>query len=172
MLRPNLEEIPQFGLPDGFRLRRYKPGDERAWYRIHRLADHHEPVTPDLFARRFGSDSATLQARQLFLLAASGHLIGTATAWQGEDPRNSAAIIGRVHYVAIIPEFQGRGLAKSLMTAVLERLKELGHKTAYLATASGRLPAINLYLRFGFKPVVREPSEAAAWDYIRRQLAS
>lgn len=172
MLRPNLEQIPPFDLPRGFGLNRYEPGDERAWYRIHRLADHHEPVTPELFARRFGSDSAMLHARQLYLVAPSGQLIGTATAWQGEDPRNPGAIIGRVHYVAIIPEFQGRGLAKPLMTAVLERLKELGHSTAYLATASERLPAINLYLRFGFNPVVREPSEAAAWDFIQTQLAS
>lgn len=170
MLRPNLESVPEFELPAGFSIRRYEPGDQQAWYRIHLLAEHHEPVTPALFARRFGGDAALLRQRQLYLVSPAGQLIGTASAWQGEHPCVPGRIIGRVHYVAIIPECQGRGLAKPLMSAVLRRLKELGHDCAYLATATVRMAAIKLYVRFGFEPVVLGPSDEAAWNEMRSRL--
>jgi GNAT superfamily N-acetyltransferase len=56
-----------------------------------------------------------------------------------------------VHWVAIVPECQGIGLGKALMTLLCQRLRELGHDQAYLFTSSERVSAIRLYLRFGFE---------------------
>ena len=63
---------------------------------------------------------------------------GTTTAWYNEDYRGLP--FGRVHWVAIVPEMQGRGLAKPIMSAVCHRLRELGHGRAYLTTTTVRIP--------------------------------
>jgi ribosomal protein S18 acetylase RimI-like enzyme len=95
------------------------------------------------------------------LLAPDGQAIGTATAWFKDNFEGRR--FGRVHWVAIVPEYQGRGLAKPLMSTICRRLQELGHDCAYLTTSTARLPAINLYRRFGFEPLIRTPEEADIW---------
>jgi ribosomal protein S18 acetylase RimI-like enzyme len=157
MVRQHLEEIPDFPLPAGFSLRWYQPGDEEHWVRIHLAADDENEITPTLFQRAFGSNAAPLASRQCYLVAPGGAVIGTATAWF--DDNFEGARFGRVHYVALLPEYQGRGLAKPLMTAVCQRLRELGHDRAYLVTASSRVRALKLYARFGFQPLSRRAEE-------------
>lgn len=166
MLRPNLAEIPQHPLPAPLSLRPYQPGDEAVWIAIHLAADEYNLVTPQLFTEQFGTDPEVLARRQFYLCAAGGQAIGTATAWF-----NSAGW-GRVHWVAIHPAWQGRGLAKPLLTAVCNRLAELGHPRAYLTTESARLPAINLYLHYGFTPDIRDEREAQVWAAIQAKLAA
>ncbi|HVM49017.1 MAG TPA: GNAT family N-acetyltransferase [Candidatus Acidoferrum sp.] len=161
MWRENLEDVPEFGVPAGFGLRWHCPGDEAAWLRIDRLANPGDGTPPDLFDRVFGADLGLLARRQCYLLDGHGEPVGTATAWFDDD--FEGARVGRIHYVAVVPEYQGRGLSRPLMTAVCGRLRELGHCCAYLATATHRIRAINLYRRFGFKPLIRNEAEADAW---------
>jgi GNAT superfamily N-acetyltransferase len=101
------------------------------------------------------------------LIAPNQEVIGTGAAWFDDD--FGGARIGRVHWVAILPEYQGRGLSKPLLSAICRRLRELGHGRAYLATASARSRAIQLYLRFGFVPLTRNEAERAIWDQIARR---
>lgn len=165
MLRPDLEELPVFGLPPGISLRWYQPGDERCWLAIQRAADRANEISMGLFRERFGADARVLGQRQCFLVGSRGEALGTATAWF--DDGFQGASYGRVHYVAVVPEQQGRGLGRSLMTVVCRRLRELGHERAYLATSLWRIRAIRLYQRFGFQPLVRDGEEAALWaDFI------
>jgi GNAT superfamily N-acetyltransferase len=162
MWRKDLENIPGFSLPVGFSCRWYQQGDEVHWRRIDRSAHGETEATPDLFSRDFGSHRALLAQRQCYLLTEDCEPIGTATAWF--DDHFQGARFGRVHYVAIVREYQRRGLSKPLMTAVCNRLRELGHDRAYLATSTAWPRAINLYLRFGFVPLLRNQEEGAAWN--------
>lgn len=161
MIRENLESIPEFTLPESYLLRWYRSGDEAAWTQIQRRSDNLNQIATELFAQQFGLDTALLATRQCYLLDAEGAEIGTGTAWF--DDEFEGRNFGRVHWVAIIPEYQGRGLAKPLMTAVCRRLRELGHERAYLSTSSARVKAIRLYLKFGFKPLIRNSEEREAW---------
>jgi ribosomal protein S18 acetylase RimI-like enzyme len=74
--------------------------------------------------------------------------------------------------VAIIPERQGRGLAKALLSATCMRLRELGHTRLYLTTETPRLPAIALYLKFGFRPEIRNEADRRAWENVAEHLRS
>ena len=169
MHRANLEGSPEHSLPPPYRLRMYQTGDAQHWLNIHRLADRYTHVTADLFGRQFGDDPQRLAERQLYLCDGDDQPIGTATAWFDDRPGGDPST-GRVHWVAILPDYQGRGLSKPLMTAVCRRLCELGHQRAILSTGSARLPAICMYLKFGYIPMLTKPEEATAWRAIRDAL--
>jgi len=168
MVRPDLEGLPQYDLPAGFSLRAYRPGDEAEWLRIHELADRYNTFTASTFTEQFGADAEVLRRRQLYLCEPAGAAIGTATAWFDDDFRGERW--GRVHWVAIVPAFQGRGLGKPLMSAVCNRLRQLGHRRAYLTSNTARVPAIGLYLKFGFVPEIRTARDRRAWRLLRQRL--
>jgi ribosomal protein S18 acetylase RimI-like enzyme len=94
-----------------------------------------------------------LAARQKYLLGPGGEPIGTATAWFDAPQSGEEIGVGRVHWVAIVPEFQGRGLAKPLLDSVLQMLRVCGHTRAVLLTDTRRPAAIALYEKFGFRGV-------------------
>src|SRR5438552_10214427 len=106
MLRENLDNLPQFPLPSGFSLRWYQAGDETNWFRIQALADHYNEITSRLFQDQFGTDQQILADRQCYLVEPHGTVIGTGTAWFNDDFER--ARVGRVHWMAIVPEFQRR----------------------------------------------------------------
>src|SRR5207247_2537544 len=144
-----LDDIPRFPLPPGYRMRGFQPGDEEKWFRLQAAADHLNEITRDLFQRQFGADETLLAERQYYLTDAGGDAIGTGTAWFNDNFQGEK--FGRVHRLAVLPEHQGRGLGKALLTTFCRRLRELGHERAYLSTETVRLAAIGLYLRFGFE---------------------
>ena len=168
MVRPNLDRIPHYHVPPPFTVRRYRPGDEVAWRRIHEAADVYNAFSAETFGREFGSDPALWAARQYYLCDAEGNAIGTGTAWFTSDDQGDGC--GLVHWIAVHPQWQGRGLSKPLMTAVCNRLRALGHDRARLTTAAVRLPAISLYLSFGFVPEVETDADRHAWRAVRSRL--
>jgi len=161
LVRENWANLAEYPLPRGCSIRWFAPGDEAVWGRIQAAADHFNAITPDLFTRQFGSDRNALGQRQCFLVDEGGAPIGTGTAWYNEDFQGKR--YGRVHWIALLPEFQGQGLAKPLMSVVCRRLQELGHERAYLTTSTARVPALKLYRQFGFVPFIRSAYEAALW---------
>jgi ribosomal protein S18 acetylase RimI-like enzyme len=147
--------------PEGYSLRWYRDGDRDAWQRIQSSTGLYDPVAPDLFEREFGDAPQLLPQRQCFVEDASGVAVGTATAWiadPGEAPGQ-----GRIHWVAVSPAHQRRGLGGYLTETACTRLRALGADTAYLTTGSGNVAAVQLYLGLGFRPEVRSPKERGAW---------
>jgi len=161
-----MDHLPEFALPRGFSLRRYQPGDEAQWIRIHLAADRFNQITPKLFREQFGADKQLLSPRQCYLLAPTSEVIGTGTAWFNDNFEGGRW--GRVHWMAIAPEFQGRGLGKALLSAVCHRLRDLGHERAYLTTSTARVPAIKMYLQFGFEPFIKNDRDKQAWRDFQR----
>lgn len=153
MIRESLDDIQNHPLPEGFSLRWYQPHDERIWVKIHEQADQYNMITPELFDRVFNRDFDALMERQCYLLDSRQNAVGTATAWF--DNRNEGKYDGRVHWIAILPEMQGKGLAKPLLSVVCQRLRKLGHERTRLTMQLERIAAINLYLQFGFKPEIK-----------------
>lgn len=168
MIRETLADIPVHPLPPGYAIRWYRSGDESLWIAIQAAADRYNKITPELFLAQFYAADARLEQRQCYLLDPAGSAIGTATAWV--DDQNGDPAAGRVHWVAIVPAAQGRGLAKPLMTAVCQRLQELGHRRAYLTTSMARPAAIGLYLRFGFAPLLEGDKDVAHWQRLQEYL--
>lgn len=169
MIRRDLRGIPQQAVPDGFSIRWHRPGDREAWVRIQALAERLIPISAELYDKQFGRDDEALSTRQAFLVDERGIEIGTASAWFDDDYHGER--FGRVHWVAIVPQHQGKGLAKPLLAAVCNRLLELGHDRAYLVTSTARLPAIRLYLKFGFEPDIRSKQDRELWQSTLNELS-
>ena len=166
MIRPDLAGLPHHTAPAGYAIRPYAPGDELAWVRIQSAADAYNAIDAHLFRAQFGDDAHELGQRLFMLVGRRGTAIGTAAAWHGGPRRDPA--IGRVHWVAIHPAHQGHGLAKPLLSRVCRALRDLGHRRAFLTTSTARIPAIALYLSFGFVPEIVGPQDAAAWAALQR----
>jgi GNAT superfamily N-acetyltransferase len=168
MILEELSNAPNYELPPAFSFKWYTLGDEQSWLEIQQSADRYNQISLDLFRQQFGYDLERLRKRQCFIIDAKQRAIGTATAWF--DLNYFGKEYGRIHWVAIIPEMQGQGLAKPLMAFICQRLQEMGHNRAYLTTSLERIVAIDLYLKFGFIPQIQNDEELLDWKKIEKKL--
>lgn len=169
MVRPNLRDIPVAALPPGYNIRLFRPGDEEAWRRIEMAVGEFssDDRARQQFSREFGARLDAMASRCYFLETAEGEAVGTTTAWMGEFQGD---LIGRIHWVAIAPEHQGRGLSKPLLSTALERLAQ-EHDRAYLTTQTTSYRAVGLYASYGFEPVIETDSHRRAWALVQSLLA-
>lgn len=167
MIREHMEDIPEYPFPEGFSIRNYQPGEGHLWMRIQRAAEKFIKVEDDLFDREFGSKLPHLEDRSFFVITDDGEAVGTVTAWWNPDWRGREW--GIIHWIAIHPDYQGRGLSKPAMTAAMKRLKK-SHDRAYLNTSTGRIIAVKVYLDFGFYPDLERDNSQAAWEEVASVL--
>ncbi len=160
MVRKNLLDIPVYGLPQGFSFRFYRSGDMDVWIDIEKQADTHNTFDRQRFESTFNNRLDLLQQRMIFIFDGKDRPIATSTAWYENDE------VGLVHWVAVVPSMQGRGIARPLLSRTLSTLAELGYQSAMLRTQTFRITAINLYLRYGFTPLISSPSDADAWRIV------
>ena len=169
MVREDLADLPSYPLPRGYVIRYYRAGEDHLWAEIEISVASFDSVDGALayFEREFGPGRDRMEARCLYLEDPNGRAVGTSTAWYN-DAFNGRDY-GRIHWVAVRPEYQGRGLAKPLMAASLRRIAEF-HDRAYLTTQTNSARAINLYLDFGFVPIETSGRCAAGWTWLASVL--
>jgi len=165
MIRDNLEDLPHHELPPGYRFRLFRKGDERLWAEIEYSADEFESADAALarFNKDFGPCVDEMERRCFFVETDGGQAVGTGMAWCGRDFLGGE--YGRVHWISVRPEFQGRGLGKALISRVMDRLAE-SHDKACLKTHTNNIAAIKLYLDFGFRPLLLTPHCREAWETV------
>src|SRR5699024_12772184 len=95
------------------------------------------------FNTEFGPYMNEMEQRCLFLENPEGEVIGTATAWYGHLTKDSTTS-GRIHWVAIIPEYQGKQLSKPLLSAAIKILVTY-HIIAYLNINNTIFTTIHIY---------------------------
>ena len=171
MVRDTLAGLPDYALPNGFSIRTFKRGEGPLWAEVGFAAGNFESLdaATKQFDSEFAEPVADMESRCFFLVHdESKRAVGTAMAWydpsfvEGEN-------YGRVHWVAIIPDFQGKRLAKPLMSVVLRRLAE-SHPKAVLGTQTFRKAAVNLYLDLGFVPCFKRGTCQQAWANLAAEL--
>lgn len=174
MVRDDLQKIPRHSLPAGLRFRTFQKGDERTWARIETLVDEFdsEEAALERFSSEFGARLDEMRERCLFIENDHGEAIATATAWYG-DLRGVTE--GRIHWVGVIPAYQGHGLAKPLLSEAMKVLRN-HHASAYLTSQTTSFQAIHLYLKYDFEPYVTGAACVEAWrlmeDVLEREILS
>ncbi len=168
MVNDKLKAFPSVSLPDGFRFTRYNPGDEIWWAKVEAAAGEFDSVESALrrFEEEFGPYKDQLQERCVFLEHETAGIIGTATAWYGNFRDE---IIGRLHWVAIHPDFQGKKLARPLIKEAMNILARY-HRKSYLTTQTTSFKAIKIYLDLGFVPFETSERCKAGWRMLAELL--
>lgn len=152
--------------------------DEWRTLRNIRLAALHD--SPDLFLatydneKRYGEDQWRAEFARgcwnvCFLDGQPVSLLGVT-----RDP-DSPADTRYLEYLWVTPENRGRGIALHMLKIVLDRLRTLGIRTAFLWVLDGNDIAVRLYQRVGFirtnlcQPLVTRPGRTE--ERLRLSLA-
>ena len=199
MIRENAENFPAYSLPEGYHFAHFTAEDEENWVQLQTVVTHVDSASQgrQIFRQEFlqaGEETpcedcpgyAETVQRTVLVKDTAGTLVGAATLWTGDT---FGEIWQRVHWVAVHPDHQGKGIAKCMIARMLERYGELGCNTPiYLTTQTKTYRAVRIYAQMGFAPYMgekpanwpfhsdlpqksfREENEAA-WQLIREKLA-
>ena len=144
-----------------------RPGEGGLWEDIWRDAQEYQPFGPGLYEGQFSSDPQATGYRCYLIVDAKDVAVGTISAWYARDFKGQD--YGAIHWVAVRPAYQERGLGKAGMSYALTQLARW-HKRAMLNTQTKRLSAIKVYLDFGFRPDLEREGAMAAWRIVKAQL--
>lgn len=143
----DLLNLPPIDLPVGYTIRTYQSGDDEAFVRIINGAfPDGWGYTNKQFQEGYLA-SPHFQPDRIFFSVYREECVGTATAWAGHHEGRET---GQLHWVAVLPQHQRKGVAKALCVRTLHKLKEIGYRDVVLGTMEILQPAIRLYHRLGF----------------------
>ena len=169
LLERELDNLPAFPLPEGYRFVFFQPGDRNAWIEIEKSAKEFTTYEQGLDAwnKYYGGHEDILPQRMVFVENAAGEKVATATAYidiTGRDQSGS----GWLHWVAVRRDFQGRGLSKPLVAYVLNIMRDLGHSRGKIPTQSTSWVACKVYLDLGFRPIPKNAVNSRdGWRIVR-----
>ena len=163
-----LDAPPPVTIHPDYELRTFRHGsaeDLSGWVRLMELAGFgvwdEERLAP-ILARILPNGWFFAVHRETGTLAAS--------AMACHEPRPLHPFGGALNWVCGDPAHRGNGLGMSVCTAVTTRLLAAGYENIFLLTDDFRLPAISIYLRLGYRPLLHAPDMAERWRVVYEQL--
>ena len=93
-----------------------------------------------------------------------------ATAMATHDPTWLRPFSGEVGWVAGDPAHRGCGLGTAVVAAVTARFIEIGYPSIHLFTEHYRLPALAIYLRLDYRPLLYRPEMVDLWQAVCAKL--
>ena len=159
--------IAMNGLPSGFSIAGFVPGDEVQWASIETAVGEFmtEGEALTYFQTTYLPYSDELTRRCVFVRNADGGAVGAITSWWNttEGRRYPS-----VHWLAVRPDAQGLGLGKALVAESLKRLVWLeGDRAIFLHTQTWSHRAIAIYLNAGFEFVRQGSFGGYPNDYLQ-----
>ena len=158
MYKEDTSSYPHHSLPEGYRFVFYKKDDEAHWADIiHSVGffDSNEEALEN-FKKDFLGQELLPEDRMLFVVAPNGEYVATCSLWDGIYLGERKQ---RFHWLAVRDTHAGLGIARALMTRLLDLYNELGFDGFIYIITSGRYyPAVALYLEYGFLPYVGDIS--------------
>lgn len=142
-------------LPEGYSFSMYSEGDEHHWARIETsvLEFSEEPEALEHFTKDFLPYIDELKKRCVFICNPQKLPVATTTAWFCLSGKETYS---QLHWAAVCPDHQKKGLGKAVMQRVLVLFQLLAPgKDVWLGTQTWSHEAIYLYHKLGFR-IVRE----------------
>lgn len=153
LIREDLD-VSDICLPNGYEIKTFRQGiDEEIWCEIRnagfaKLQGSETPITPDMVSKMI-FDSDYIEGG-LMILYHNEKPVGIVRGASDEYENSPIMNIGPL---AIIPEYQGKGLGRNLLRASLKFAREKAYKRTVLCVNAENERAKNLYIQEGFKQV-------------------
>ncbi len=151
-----------YDLPHGYTFVCYLKGDEKFWAEIEHSVKEFKTkkAAGEYFKENYKLHVEELERRCFFIEDAKGKKIATLTIWWEYI---GARRFPWVSWVAVMPEHQGKGLGKALVSKGMEMCLEIeGDSDVYLKTQTPSYKAVNIYKEQGFD-FVKEKTNSG-WD--------
>lgn len=145
-------DIPEWSPPKDYSIRPFRPGeDERIWSEVRNagfanLKGNETPVTPEMVTKMI-SNNDYLEGGMKILF----HHDKPVGVVRGAADEYENAPIMNIGPLAVIPEYQGKGLGRLLLRAALQFAKEKSYKKTILSVNGENERAQALYIKEGFK---------------------
>jgi len=152
--------VETYDLPEGYSFVTYEDGDREDWISIEWSAKEFTCYADGINAwnRYYAKYEHLLPGRMFFVVAPNGEKVATATAFF--DPNSPDDGKAWLHWVAVRRDYQGKGLARPIISKALSRLRELGHGKLFVSTQTTTWLACKLYMDFGFRPEAENVRES------------
>lgn len=151
LLREN-HEVPKFILPNDYSMRAFRPEiDERIWCDVRnagfaKLQGSETPITSEMVTKIVSSEGYIDGG--MMILFYKDRAVGVIMCEHDEYQDGPALLIGAL---AMIPEYQGKGLGRILLRVALRFAKENSYERTILSVNGENDRAISLYLQEGFR---------------------
>jgi len=153
---------PEIVVPDGYRLRQFEEKDRQKYFDLFVAADMEKPSL-EYWSKHILPGGFFVIEHQT-----SGDLVAACFASHHSTSRHSQA--GNFGWLAVDPRHRGLKLGQAISAAVTSRLISAGYRRIYLETHDHRLPAISIYLKMGWIPLLYLPEMNIRWAEICKKL--
>ena len=167
MVRENGAPVPQYNLPEGYEIQPLGVDEGIKWEQVLLDAGFSRQDIGGVFDKEFAPHSEEFDRVLMLKDCKTGQYIGTISAWFNDQWHGGGW--GQIHWVGLSNAYQGRGLAKPLMSAAMNMLVAR-HEHSFLVTQPIRSKAIQMYLSYGFEPYVCSQEEAEGWKEVEAAL--
>lgn len=145
-------------LPEGYELRQFKQEDADSYYQLFAAADMEKPPL-DYWDEH-------LLPNGFFVIEHLSSQTIVAACFASHHPVMRHPRGGNLGWLAVHPLHRGKKLGHSVAAAVTKRLLTAGYQRIYLETHDFRLPAIVVYLKMGWLPLLYLPEMETRWQAI------
>ena len=160
---PALKPLPELVEPAGFELRPLRKEELREWgMKLHPACGFSpkDDAYFEIYLPRVIPGGIMVCAEK-----STGRIAASAAAQFSE-----AEVPGGLGWVMALPEMRGRGLGAAVTAAAMAFGVKHGLKIMCLLTDDSRLPAINLYLKFGWRPWLCAEDMPERWRKVLSEL--
>ncbi len=143
-------------LPRGYKFKFYEKGDEKYWAEIEYSVGEFDSYEAALeyFQKDMKPYEEELMKRMVFIVNKDKIPVANACCWYKDIKGVHQA---HVHYVAVRPEHQNKGLGKAVFLKMLSLFEAYEpNQDIYLHTQTWSHKAIRMYLKYGFEMVTDE----------------
>lgn len=153
-----LDQPPPVELHEGYVLRTFQDGDEEGYLNLMHTAGF------DTFNQeQLVNAMKKVIPGGFFVVVHEPTNEIVATTMATHNPSDLHPYGGELGWVAASPKHPRKGLGTATCAAVTARYIEAGYRRIYLKTDDWRLPAIKVYLKQGWVPLLYAPDMEARW---------
>ena len=160
-----LDSPPTPVVPKGYRLRQYRPKDLKQYIELMAQAGF-----TGWTEERVNNTIRTLLPGGFFVIEHKAGCKLVATAVAGHHHTALHPFGGELGWVTGDAKHKGKGLGAAVCAAVTARFIRGGYKEIYLSTDDWRLPAIMVYLRLGYEPLLYADDMEGRWKAVCTKL--